>query len=860
MTVDSKNPANSDKMMSLSDGLIRYEFDIVGDPPDINEEPQVPTSHIFGKAGKEFGDWEPGHSHIQQKTWVGGRASQEFFDDESKFMDSRSLWNFTPEHLHPAPQWRFAGPLDVFSENYMPASGSETIGNNVRWIRLVGSTSYSRKFTAGSSVTHVLGQLWVRKHGTPGGNLTFELWSDDGVGDGKPSSQIETATLDESSFEADISSVGEWTMSQALTSGTAYHVVVYDSAAADDQNYFEVAYSTGGDANLYNNSTDARSTWNAESDIQLCFRISEARWAGRWFQFNMEGARYAVSSRDDDTNSLLYINGDRGIATSGSTTTIVDTTKSWTVDEWKGVRVRCTKGTGVGQFSEIASNTSDTVTLSTTQGIAFDSTSEYVFYATDTWTAVVPATVDLTDRVVSQPIVFDNMVLFPYGSATNMLRVRWNSGTPGHEGNAEATKADFLTNATTPTEGAVVVRAENDTVDLSTAPVAVWATDLSFGTEVRAGESTDLITGLNEFEGAVTVRKESEIGVFRNNNYRKMAIGLDTMAQATNGIAAAPWNLMLYVNWAYSVEQIMGNNVDDVGPWLNAGLPAGRRGTVSAMEPTQAIMYFAIDAGPDRTSSVLGWNRIGYGSVFEAWISGRRVRGVEYQSCPGTQDRLWIHVENELIVMELPDESLNMLTDSGMFYQHESVFESGTVNMNAARIVKLFNSLALTTRNLQNRVTMLAYYQVDDDIDDTTWYDIGEFNRSDYQERGIWQGNRHRIRIRLIFRTGVAATPAVLRAWVIEAYGRIPVKYQWTLRIPVRSLIITDNKVNADPDKFVAWLKQQSQSAGSLVMGSIWPDLDNTRVLVEPPSVIRHAIQRMTKAKVLTISIAIRES
>ena len=180
--------------------------------------------------------------------------------------------------------------------------------------------------------------------------------------------------------------------------------------------------------------------------------------------------------------------------------------------------------------------------------------------------------------------------------------------------------------------------------------------------------------------------------------------------------------------------------------------------------------------------------------------------------------------------------------------------------MNAHRIKKLFNSLSLTTRNLQDRVVIIAQYQVDNDIDGSVWYDIGEFNRSDFQERGIWQGNRRRIRIRLIFRTGAAATPAVLRAWVIEAYGRIPVKYQWSIRIPLKSLTIGDNKVNADPDKFVKWLKYQGQNAGSLVMSSIWPDLDNLRVLVEPPSVIRLAIQRLTKQKTLMINIAIRES
>ncbi len=856
MTVDSKNLAMSDKMFSLSDGLTYYEFDVVGDPPDINEEPQVPTSHIFGTAGKEFGSWEPGFSHIQQKTWVGGRAQQEFTDDESKFFDSRSLWSFTPEHLHPAPQWRFSEPLDVHSENYMPSGERNPIGANVRWKRLVGSTEYSRQFVPFASKTFTVAQLWVRRHGTPAGNLTFELWSNTA---GKPNAVIETSTLSATDFEEDVSTIGEFSMSQALTSGTTYHVVVLSSGADNDNNYYEVGYGTGGDANLYNNSTDSGSSWNAETTVQLFFRISEARWTGRWFQFDMEGARYAVSSRDDDTNSVLYINGDRGIVTSATSTIVTDSTKSWTTDQWIGIFFRVTKGTGKGQFGQITDNDGTTFTTAA-MTITLDSTSEYVFYATDYWTPVVPATVDLTDRVVSQPIVFDNQVLFPYGSATNMLRVRWNSATPGHEGNAEATKADFVSN-TVGTDGtASIIRAENDSVDLSVSVLKAWATDLSFGTEVDAGEDTELITGLTAFNNAVNVRKEGSIGIFRNNKYVTMDIGLDTMTQATNGIAAAVWNLSLFVNWAYSVEQITGNNVDDMGPWLNAGLPAGRRGIVSALEPTQAIMYFGIDAGSSRTSSVLGWNKIGYGSIFEAWQSGLRVRGVRYQSCPGTQDRLWIQVENELVVMDLPDESLNMLTDTGMLYQHEAVFESSTIDMNAKNIKKLFDGLALTTRNLADGITIIAQYQVDNDIDGSVWYDIGEFNRSDHQSVGIWQGNRRRLRIRLLLRTGTAATPSVIRAWVVEAYGRIPVKYQWSLRIPLKTLTITNNKASADPDEFVKWLKYQGQNAGSLVMGSIWPDLDNIRVLVEPPSVIRHAIQRMTKAKVLTISVAIRES
>ncbi len=859
------------KMMSLSDGLVRWEFDITGDPPDINEEPQVPTSHIFGNAGKEFGDWEPGHSHIQQKSWIGGRGNQEFTTDESRFFDSRNLWNFTPEHLHPAPQWRFAEKTDTESITYLPTPRPIAIvGTNVRFKRLDSTAAYSRRFEADSSSTYVQAKIWVRRHGQPTGNLTMAIFADDGGTPAKPTSEI-SGTSGSVTYtalrEEDISQIVDVTISYALTSGTKYHFVVYTDAAGTEFDYFEIGYGNGGAEDQYNGAPSPYSSWTAEQDIQIFWRITLASWFGRWFHFDMEGARYAVTNKDNDTTSALYINGDRGIATSATSTTIKDTGKTWShTDLWLGAWVRITKGTGKGQYAEITGSSGDTLTVTAWPDKTPDTTSEYVIYATDRWYPVTIATVALTDKVVSPPAVFNNQVLFPYGSATNMLRVRWNSGTPGHEGNAESKKADHVVVTNHPSTGVSICRGENDAVDVSFAEAKAWATDLSFGTEIQCGDATDPMTGLSFHEQAVWVRKQGALGKVQNDKYTEVPIGLSTMAQATNGVAATSWNLMFYVNWAYSIEQIMGSNVDDMGPWLNAGLPDRRRGVVSALEPTQAVMYAGIDAGREwgvkehRISGVYGWNKTGYGNIFEAWLPGRRVRGVHYQACPGTQDRLWFDVDGEMALMELPDESLNMLNDSGMNYQHEAIFISSTVDMNAHRIKKLFNSLSLTTRNLAAGVTIYAQYQVDNDIDGSVWYDIGEFNRSDFQERGIWQGNRRRIRIRLIFRTNDSKIPPVLRSWVIEAYGRIPVKYQWTIRIPVKSLTVTGSKINRDPDKFIKWLKSQGEDAGSLVMGSIWPDLDGMRVLVEPPSVIRLALNRVTKAKVLEVTVAIRES
>ena len=69
--------------------------------------------------------------------------------------------------------------------------------------------------------------------------------------------------------------------------------------------------------------------------------------------------------------------GSEGTATSGSTTTIVDTSKSWTVNQLAGFTVYIEKGTNTGQSRVIQSNTSNTITVASAYGTAIDNTSQY---------------------------------------------------------------------------------------------------------------------------------------------------------------------------------------------------------------------------------------------------------------------------------------------------------------------------------------------------------------------------------------------------------------------------------------------------------------------------------------------------
>lgn len=78
------------------------------------------------------------------------------------------------------------------------------------------------------------------------------------------------------------------------------------------------------------------------------------------------------------TSRYLIIGFDAGTATSGSSSTITDSTKAWEVNRWSNYVVRILAGTGAGQVRPIASNTSTVLTIIGTWETTPDNTSVYV--------------------------------------------------------------------------------------------------------------------------------------------------------------------------------------------------------------------------------------------------------------------------------------------------------------------------------------------------------------------------------------------------------------------------------------------------------------------------------------------------
>jgi hypothetical protein len=81
-----------------------------------------------------------------------------------------------------------------------------------------------------------------------------------------------------------------------------------------------------------------------------------------------------------DTGFLSFATG---TATAGGASTLTQSTKNWTVNQWTNYQIRITGGTGAGQIRTIASNTATVITVGTAWTTQPDATSVYSIEGND---------------------------------------------------------------------------------------------------------------------------------------------------------------------------------------------------------------------------------------------------------------------------------------------------------------------------------------------------------------------------------------------------------------------------------------------------------------------------------------------
>ena len=112
----------------------------------------------------------------------------------------------------------------------------------------------------------------------------------------------------------------------------------------------------------------ALNTWTTLANTGL-----PATWA-------TDGKMIATPSYGDNGDKVTFATG---TATAGAASTLTNSAKAWTVNQWANYQIRITAGTGVGQIRTIASNTGTVVTTSAAWTITPDATSVYAIEGND---------------------------------------------------------------------------------------------------------------------------------------------------------------------------------------------------------------------------------------------------------------------------------------------------------------------------------------------------------------------------------------------------------------------------------------------------------------------------------------------
>lgn len=183
------------------------------------------------------------------------------------------------------------------------------------------------------------------------------------------------------------------TITTALVNGTGRYVIVDNAMFGRDEQYKVADKSNVGVASSGSTTTLVDSTKNWYTNQWAGARIRIKSGTGRDNYFTITSntnntLTYTTQTFTPDSTTNYIIQDTFGICSgAGSTTTIVDSTKTWAVNQWAGKKVRILGGGGHGLAAAlneilIVSNTANTLTFTAITGLAPDATTTYTILST----------------------------------------------------------------------------------------------------------------------------------------------------------------------------------------------------------------------------------------------------------------------------------------------------------------------------------------------------------------------------------------------------------------------------------------------------------------------------------------------
>ena len=818
----------------------------------ITRTPIQRTSVKTQQGGTKHSDFSEPFFPIPQDDWSGGRGQEDFERDRSRFFDSYRVNTWMANQVILGPQETYTSGVRDQDQN-MPGS--------VAWQDLSGATRFiAVPFTPAANYTAASLQFWARwVSGDKNSNhlppilprtwITASIWGDTG---GEPNTVIGGISARETDFDNDAASkFYKFTFFSplALTQGTQYWAVVHAAGVVDT---WQVGTNAASGTTM---ESSAGSSWSSSS-FDLYFRVTDVDDDREHIMFDYQQGLYCVSKPTDGSAAQIWINGDRGTAdsNSGALSNLKDATKSWTAGEFTNAVVTVTGGTGseeVIPWRLISGNSSAALTVTPDYNIQHDETTEYVIAGGDTWIEVTGSglTVPVTDVLVSK-----NFAYFAQGDSVAMRRFQASTVTSAWT-NAFAAdgtnKATFLELVEDPVDGQQVWKGNNDTTSVARAD-AVATGSLAFGTAITVGNTDTRLTGMDRYGSpeVLWVLKDDSQWAVQNDipdqiPLREMA----SVRSSKNGKAHVVHGVYLYFSLLHSLERYFRNNLDDVGPSLDFGLPADRQGPIVDLEGYPGFFLAAIDGGTSNYSSILvtsgsrDWHEI-----YRAPQTGQRIRNLHFQVISGsTIDRLWFSQGTDICWIPFPSDTLDPFRDSNYTFTHEGHLITSWMYADLQDVNKLWKSVKVFAENLTASSQIVECdYQTDGDTETSAWTAVnGTFDTVPVEEIDLVADivanpvTGRRIRFRFRFYTDDNSKTPRMKATVAEALGRISTKYKYAMTFRARDEALDiegDDASYTAVETLMAQLDTWATSATPLTMECIYSPFDNKTVLIEAAS------------------------
>ena len=303
------------------------------------------------------------------------------------------------------------------------------------------------------------------------------------------------------------------------------------------------------------------------------------------------------------------------------------------------------------------------------------------------------------------------------------------------------------------------------------------------GSEVALGNDDEFITGLDIYgdPSVPWVFRTKSAGSIEGGVFNPIPLKeLSQVESPYNGMGHLAHNVNLYFSFLHGLERYYRNNLDDVGPNRDEGLPAGRRGYITSMTGYVGRFFYNYDS-PDGKSAIFeSSSGTDHHEIYRCDTAGRRIRALFVQAIPGDiVDRLWFTEGEDIAWLPLPGETLKEDTDAAYRHTHEAVLETGWMYGGEQDAVKIFSSVKLFTENLTSARKIEWDYRKDDE---SAWTPAAAaFTSSPVQEMAL-NISAKRFKLRFRAQTDDNTETPIIRAMFVPATTRPETRWTYSLQ------------------------------------------------------------------------------